>query len=1227
MRCFSLQRKALNFLIMKKMNYLKHVLFVLLTAACVQAFGQTKPKNVIVLIGDGMAANQILAANYYLTGENDAQVYESFPVKYYMSTYSANLGNTADPAQYNTGYNSDSAWSKFDWVKYRFTDSAPAATSMSTGVKTYNGSIGMDVAKDPLTHISEYATDAGMACGVVTNVQLSHATPAGFVAHNTSRNNYAQIANEMFINSKLLVIMGAGHPLYDDNATIKTSGFQYKYVGGQGTWNNLVAGATTFDSTSMGTNILQDVNGDGNPDAWTLIQDQADFAALATNPTPPLRVAGVIKAASTANQSRGGDNMANPYVVPLNTNIPTLAEMTLGALNVLSAHDDGNGLFLMVEGGAIDWACHANQKGRTIEEMADFNAMVEAVVEWVNDNGGWEENMVIVTGDHETGYITGPNEKDNSPVTNPITNNGEGNMPGMRFNSSEHTNMLIPVFAKGAGTELFALYADEVDPVCGPYINNTEIAQIVIECKSDYQDDAPKNIIFMISDGMGINQVKATDYFMDETQEYEGFDINLHMSTYSAKLADNSNLSSWSKSYNTYYAWNDATYVSKDFTDSAPAATSMAAGYKTYNGSIGVDVDHNAWSNISDLAKSMGKSVGIISSVQFSHATPAGFAVSNVNRNNYAEIARTMLLDKDFDVIMGAGSPMYDNSGALITDPTKRNYNYVGGIEAWDSIVAGKTTFKIAGNFGSSQVKDCNGDGNPDAWTLIQDSIDFVNMANGSTPVRVLGVPKISSTLQQSRPFTGDAAGKDAAFAVPFVNNVPTLLDMTKASLNVLDNNDEGFFLMVEGGAVDWACHANQGGRMIEEQDDFNKSVEAVMEWIENNGGWAENLLIVTGDHETGYLVGENFDPEDMQNTYLAVDKGEGNMPGMQFKSGDHTNMLIPFYAQGAGADIFELYADHDDIELGKYINNTETAQGLFSLWGAAPEITNHAPVLTGSIADKSANEDATFNYTVESTLFEDEETTTFSNFSAVMINAQNKEVALPSWLSLNKTTGAFSGTPTNDHVGTIKIKVTAKDNAMTPVSTTFMLEVVNTNDAPVRNSTLADVQIKVGEAVNVTMPANMFTDVDAGDELTYSAKLSGGASLPAWLSFNATTGAFSGTAAQNGVLSVVLTASDKANATATDTFKVEVLLNDIEQLEGAGIHVYPNPTASILNIETPNAATGKVLILNSQGAIVREAILESENTQLDLSGLQQGVYVLKVVREGKIATGKIMIK
>ena len=277
------------------------------------------------------------------------------------------------------------------------------------------------------------------------------------MAHNVSRNNYSDIANEMLKESATDVILGAGHPFYDDNGKIKSYA-NYKYVGGAETWNALLDG----------TLATVDADGDGTPDPWNLIQLKTEFEALQTGDAPN-RLLGVAQVGSTLQQNRGGDRYADAFDVPFNNDVPTLEVMTNVALNVLDNDEDG--FFLMVEGGAIDWAGHANQSGRMIEEQTDFNAAVDAVCDWVNKNSNWSETLVIVTGDHETGYLTGT-----SGIYDEVINQGAGVMPVMAWNSNDHTNQLVPFFAKGAGSELFKKLADQQDPVRGAYLDNTELS-------------------------------------------------------------------------------------------------------------------------------------------------------------------------------------------------------------------------------------------------------------------------------------------------------------------------------------------------------------------------------------------------------------------------------------------------------------------------------------------------------------------------------------------------------------------------------------------------------------------------------------------------------------------------------------------------------------------------------------------------------------------------------
>lgn len=413
------------------------------------------PRNIIVMIGDGMGFNQLDMASLYESGTSDFQVavdpatssvspvpreaslvFEDFDVQAALSTYS--IGGSYDPAR---------AWSDPAYVDTAPTDSAAAATALASGVKTYDAAIGVDEDQQPVELLTERAAALGKATGLVTSVPVSHATPAGFGAHDVERDNYKAITKD-YLGSDLDVVMGAGHPLFtDDHATAEP---KYKYIS-KADWASLTSGATPF----------------------TFVDDAAEFEALTVAADPPDRVFGVAQVATTLQERRSGDLEAAPYEVPFNE-VPDLTTLTLGALNVLS--QDPDGLFLMVEGGGIDWAGHDNTASRLIEEELAFHDTAQAVVDWVERESSWDETLLVVTADHESGHLAAPGSEAGLKALTGV----KGQVPSHEWGSEEHTNSLVPLFAKGAGASALAARADAVDPVRGKYLDNTEVAQAML---------------------------------------------------------------------------------------------------------------------------------------------------------------------------------------------------------------------------------------------------------------------------------------------------------------------------------------------------------------------------------------------------------------------------------------------------------------------------------------------------------------------------------------------------------------------------------------------------------------------------------------------------------------------------------------------------------------------------------------------------------------------------
>jgi alkaline phosphatase len=354
----------------------------------------------------------------------------------------------------------------------------------------------------------------------------------------------------------------------------------------------------------------------------------------------------------------------------------------------------------------------------------------------------------------------------------------------------------------------------------------------------------------------------------------------------------------------------------------------MSCGQKSYSGAIGVDIDQLPLQHVMEMAEELDKATGLVTSVEWSHATPAAYRAHNVSRNNYAEIAQE-LIASGLDVIMGAGHPHYDDDGQYSEgDPAvPGDWKYVGGYDQWQALVDGTA-----------------GGDNP--WTLIDEKADFEALADGSLVLdRVCGTTQTAKTLQYNRSNMPGFNDPEPPYTVDMIANVPTLATMVKGALNVLGQDEDGFVMMVEGGAVDWAGHGRTLGRLIEEQDDFNNAYAEVAAWVEANSSWDETLVVVTGDHETGFLWGAGVDPEDLTTWFAPVqDNGAGNVPGFYFYSapGDdwqnpsgsagHTNQAIPFFVRGAGAEHVASFADESDPVVGYYLDNTELGLACFDL-------------------------------------------------------------------------------------------------------------------------------------------------------------------------------------------------------------------------------------------------------------------------------------------------------
>jgi Ca2+-binding RTX toxin-like protein len=240
---------------------------------------------------------------------------------------------------------------------------------------------------------------------------------------------------------------------------------------------------------------------------------------------------------------------------------------------------------------------------------------------------------------------------------------------------------------------------------------------------------------------------------------------------------------------------------------------------------------------------------------------------------------------------------------------------------------------------------------------------------------------------------------------------------------------------------------------------------------------------------------------------------------------------------------------------------------------------TNDAPVLLNPIADYTVAEDVSFSLDVPASTFADLDAGDALTYSAALSDGS----ALPVWLSFDPAARKFSGTPANDDVGTLEIRVRATDSAGSMASDAFALQVLNVNDAPVVAEELADQSVEAGALFTFTIPFDAFVDVDAGDSLGFSATAFGGGALPAWLTFSTAGGTFSGTpqASDIAISGVVVRASDASGGSASSDFALTVrAVTGSSVAGGSGSDVLAGSTGS----ETLSGGSGNDALFGDAG-------------------------------------------
>ena len=302
------------------------------------------------------------------------------------------------------------------------------------------------------------------------------------------------------------------------------------------------------------------------------------------------------------------------------------------------------------------------------------------------------------------------------------------------------------------------------------------------------------------------------------------------------------------------------TYAANNFiTDSAASGTALATGFKTSVGTIAQTPEGQPLKTALEVAEDVGKATGLVATSAITHATPATFSTHVPARKMQNEIAE-QLAAQEIEVLLGGGLAFFTpqtEKGSMRSD----DQDLFKVLESKMTVVTNQAGFDAAGT--------------PD------------RLAGLFAPVEL---PKVSE-------------GRISLAA------------MTEKAIDILQQDEQGFFLMVEASQIDWGGHANDEDYVITETVDFDDAVGVGLDFAKKDG---ETLIIITADHETGGF------------SVLEGSVAEKTITKTAFTSGGHSASMVPIFAYGPGAEVFGGIKDNTDVgrQLIKYL--TEDRPGFF---------------------------------------------------------------------------------------------------------------------------------------------------------------------------------------------------------------------------------------------------------------------------------------------------------
>ena len=916
-----------------------------------------KAKNVIIVIGDGMGQQEITAARNYLKGA--AGRFEG-------------LDNFTSTGAY-THHSVDQDGS-FNYV----TDSAASATSWTTGIKTYNGAIGVDLEQKPVENLLEKAKKAGMRTGNVSTSELQDATPAALIAHAYNRkcygpeesenskacqgeafagqyreNNGLGSISEQLVDTRPDVALGGGLEAFQQKVKYDGPG-KSAFVETKNTWTS---GKSVLDNAKdNGFNVVQSADDLKKVDSAD--QDKPVLGLFADGNM-------TTRYAPSKATVDGGSGRPLECEKQDTKGEPELADMTTKAIELLDKPDADKGFLLQVESASIDKRSHAADACGMIGEVERLDETVKAALDFAKKDGN---TLVVVTADHahSTEIIY---DGQNSVAATTRLKTQEGNSENIAYGSlplqeladnpkasQQHNGSQLRVAAFGPGeqnvigqtdqTDLFFTIANALDindvPPIEPSVPTEESAKKYKGNTSDRNKPAdalkscykigengfvsgPGDCAQFGKDGQGLDKDKAKNVILfigDGMGDSEITSARNYLHGADGRLPGIDALP-YTGYYTTFALDKDLggpTYV----TDSAASATGWATGTKTYNGGIGIDVKGDPKANLIELAKAKGMKTGNVTTAEIQDATPAAVGSHALNRKCYGPE-----YDKNKDTCQGDGfEKQFREHGGLgsISEQlidTRADVTLGGGSKYFEQKVqAGGDWDGHTWTKGDSVLDNAKNQG----FNVVTNAaeLDAVKEANQDKPVLGLfsegNMPRLwEQTIPTVQPAVGQ--GLRCKPNPKRGDDVPSLAAMTSKALDLL-KNDDGFLVQIESASVDKADHDADICGQIGEAQQLDEAIQAAREWVKKSG--EPTLIITTADHaHTSQITANDKATAGRTSKLVTADGDEMTVNYATAKSNDdeealgsqtHTGAQLRVAAEGPGAANVVGQIDQTDI-------------------------------------------------------------------------------------------------------------------------------------------------------------------------------------------------------------------------------------------------------------------------------------------------------------------------